>query len=131
MARKKFLIFIAVLVLTILFVNSVAIKLHWYYSIWWFDMLMHFLGGFWLGLLLLYGFFPNAISFKLLLKLFLGVLIVGLGWEVFEIIVKNILFKEMFYLLDTLSDLFFDLAGGSFALIYFSKKILYKLENNI
>jgi hypothetical protein len=94
---------------------------------WWFDMPMHFLGGFFIGLgliwLLSYKDLNLELSFKLILKIILGVLIIGVLWEVFEILVNNMLAQNPFNTLDTISDIFFDLTGGTFAILYFFKRI--------
>ena len=104
-------------------------KFYWYSSIWYFDMAMHFLGGFWLGLASLYLFPLKDTSFKSILKIFLLVLLVGVGWEIFEVIVDRVITGNLFNTLDTISDICFDLAGGLSAILYFIKKIRPIREN--
>lgn len=98
-------------------------------------MPMHFLGGFWLGLaviwLLLFKDVSGGISVKLILKVFLGVLCVGVSWELYEILVNNVMAHNPFNTLDTISDACFDLAGGLSALFYVSKKIILIPENTV
>lgn len=108
----------------IAFLNYVAVKLYWYTSIWYFDMIMHFLGGFWLGLALFYLFFTENISKIFIFKIILGVLIIGAFWEGYEILVNNNFAQIPFNLLDTLSDIFFDLTGGLCAILYIWEKQL-------
>jgi len=124
--RKKLLIRIISIIFLIFFLNLLASKFHWFFSIWWFDMPMHFLGGFWLGLILLWYFPQESLSSLSVLKIILGVLLIAIGWEIFEIVVDRTITQNPFNSLDTLSDLCFDLAGGFFAMIYFFKKILIK-----
>ena len=141
MNRKKFSMYIVVFILSILVINLMAVKFYWYFSIWWFDMVMHFLGGFWIGLLFIWLFSSKAFSFlrlsfeeiniKFIARTILFVLIIGVYWEAFEIVINNIIVGDKFNILDTLSDVFFDLAGGCFAIIYFSKKVLLKIENKL
>lgn len=108
-------------------VNFIALKFYWYYSMWYFDMVMHFFGGFCVGMALLWFFYKEDLdfNFSFILKISLGVLFLGAGWEVFEIIFNNIIAGNPFDLLDTLSDIFFDLSGGLCAILY----ILVPLEN--
>ncbi|MEK7564251.1 MAG: hypothetical protein AAB510_01615 [Patescibacteria group bacterium] len=81
-------------------------------------MIMHFLGGFWLGLLFIYLFKPSFISSRLVLDLLAFVFVVGIGWEVYEILVNEFLAQSSFNTTDTISDIFFDLSGGSAAILY-------------
>ena len=62
MKRKTLFTFLSLVVVFIFFLNFVAGKLYWYSSIWWFDILMHFLGGFWLGLLFLWVFYKDLFN---------------------------------------------------------------------
>ena len=122
--RQKLLKRLSYLIILIFIFNLVAGKLYWYSSIWWFDMPMHFLGGVWVGLILIYLFRVHGLSNKTILGLLLGVLLVGVGWEFFEFAFVNPIAGNPFNTLDTLSDIFFDLAGGAFALLYFLKRIV-------
>ena len=93
-------------------------------------MPMHFLGGVWLGLALLWFLKIKEISLMLIFKMILGVLIIGVLWEIFEIILNNYTTQSPFNSLDTISDIFFDLSGGCFAILYFIKKIM-PIKSNI
>jgi|SRR3989344_3070127 len=107
------------LVIAIFFLNTLAMKFHWYFSIWWFDMPMHFLGGVFIGLLSL-AIFPR----RPVLTAFLGVLAIGALWEIFEFSLDTFITYNPHNLLDTLSDIAFDLTGGLSAALYFlSKKV--------
>ena len=122
--RKKFSMRVGSLVFFIFLVNCVALKFHWYSSIWYFDMPMHYMGGLWLGLVFILLFWNKAFDFNLILKIILGVLLISLGWEFFEITVNHLTIKDSFNVLDTVSDIFFDLAGGVCAILYFSRKYI-------
>ncbi|MCX6747739.1 MAG: hypothetical protein NTW98_02215 [Candidatus Nomurabacteria bacterium] len=124
--RKKLKTCLVTATFLIYFLNYVALKFYWYYSIFWFDMLMHALGGVWVAFILLWVFPINAVSKNYFLKLVLGILFVGLSWEVFEFIFNNMIAGNSFDILDTTSDVFFDMLGGSLATLYFYKKIIIK-----
>jgi len=94
-------------------------------------MIMHFLGGFWVGLVSFYFFTFQGISSKLILRILSLVLIIGIGWELFEILVNDAFARNSFNSLDTLSDIFFDLAGGSLSILYFLKRIMFSGENKV
>lgn len=94
-------------------------------------MIMHFLGGFWVGLTFIYLFQPKDNSINLIFKILLLVLFIGIGWELFEILVNDVIAKNPFNSLDTISDIFFDLLGGFFAVLYFLKRIMFAKENAV
>lgn len=109
--------------------NQLALKFYWYSAIWWFDMPMHFAGGVFGGLLGLWlaGYFFSAqfadLSFiRGLAFLMLFVFVAGGAWEVFEFVVDANITQNGFNVLDTLSDLCFDLAGGVTALLFSVQK---------
>lgn len=122
MSQKNLLFKIASLVVFIFLVNFLAMKFYWYSSLWYFDMFMHFLGGFWLGLAFLWLLKVVNFNFKNLFIVILGVLLIGASWEFFEIGVDKIFLKDNLNYLDIYSDIFFDLAGGMTAFLYLSKK---------
>ena len=124
--KQKLKIRLALVTFLVYFLNTIATKFYWYYSIWWFDVLMHFLGGVWVTFILFWFFPVTPLSKNYFPKLILGILFVGLGWEVFEIIFNNIIAGITFDLFDTLSDVFFDMLGGVLAVFYFSKRIMIK-----
>ena len=122
--RRKISRILVYLIFFIFITHFVATKLYWYSAIWWLDMLVHFLGGFWLGLVFLYFFPLQDKSFRSICKIFLPVFFIGIGWEVFEILVNDVIAQNLFDVMDFTSDLFFDLAGGFCAILY----ILVPLE---
>jgi VanZ family protein len=124
MTRKQLGLLVLSLVFFIFFANLAAMKFFWYYSIGWFDMFMHFLGGFWLGCLLLWLFRVEQMSLQSSFFILGGVLVVGVLWEIFEVFFHQYIAGSPFDLRDTLSDLFFDFAGGLLSLLVFSGKIM-------
>ncbi len=124
--KKKILVRIVSLIVTIFILNYLALKFHWYFSIWWFDMPMHILGGFWVGLCFIWYLKPKDLSFNNIIKIILGFLVIGLLWEIFEISVDKIIMQNPFNVLDTISDICFGLTGAFFSVLYFSKSIMKK-----
>ena len=143
MDRKKILRTVVWLMFIMFIVNTVALKFYWYSSIWYFDMLMHFWGGFWQGLFFIWFFsikdisekFRLSLEFKdmnsLIIKTILFVLLIGVLWEFFEFFVNNCIGHDIFNTLDTISDIFFDTAGGTFAIFYFLKRIIFNSPNTV
>lgn len=112
------------LVILIALLHKLANMFYWYASIVWFDMLMHFLGGLFLAFVggaVLSKVIKNASRTKIFVLLLSFVLIVGLGWEVFEFSVQEIIkITGLADIPDSLSDLLFDMIGcvvGAFFVI--------------
>lgn len=122
------------LILLIFVTNYLANKFYLYSSIWYFDMIMHFLGGFWIGLVC-FSFLPSKFllnnPFRLTFVVLLIVLGVGVGWEGFEFIFNNVVAGSPFNTLDTISDIFFDLAGGTFSILFCFKKDMIFFQNKV
>ena len=126
----KFLPYLLVFLIALIAgLNFFAFQSSWYFYHWWFDLVMHFLGGLFIGLTVwwLYQlFFTLLATKKLSLRssfiLMIGaILIMGLGWELFEFSVDeywdthlNIKLIEVLQVSqeDTSSDLLFDILGG-------------------
>lgn len=128
---KKLLVRLASLIFFIFLLNYLAMKFHWYSSIWYLDMPMHFLGGVWLGLIFIWFFRLKEIDIKIILEIIFCVLFVGILWEYFEYIVNIYTTQNNFNILDTTSDILFDLSGGLFSIFYFLRYIMYIKENTI
>lgn len=100
-----------------------------YNEIWWWDIMLHFLGGVWLAMS---GFWFVYLSDKFNIKrsvknffiaTLVPVLVIGLGWEVFEYVngITFVLPGER-YEIDTIGDVFVDLAGGMLVYLYYRLK---------
>lgn len=113
-----------------LFLHIVALKLHLYWLTEWFDILMHLLGGFVVGLLALYLFyvsdwteFPKHHLGSIFAMTLGSVLLVGLGWELWEVFVG---FTDAVNdQVDTFVDLVMDIIGGCVAFLY-GKQYIWK-----
>ncbi len=134
MMKKGLFIFIFFLILLIAGLNQLAIDLLLYWKIWWFDIMMHFLGGLWIGLASLWiylfsGYFDSFKSFKnkdwetILIISILSVFVVGVGWEIFEFIFE-IDFSNN-YIWDTTSDLIMDFVGS-----FVAASVIMFISNN-
>jgi hypothetical protein len=131
--RNKLLNRTALLIFIIFGVNVIAGKFYWYSTIWWFDMPMHFLGGIWLGLASVWVYFfrrkgdmPRITVSKIVRIALVTSLVVGFGWELYEYAVQMIIpGAEIASPLDSLSDLFFDTAGGLVAALYIVSHISF------
>ena len=87
---------------------------------------MHFTGGVWLGLVFVWFLNkrgqPLDLNFSLIIKASAWILLVGVGWEVFEYYFINYVAQNGFDRFDTISDLLLDLSGGLCAILYLWKK---------
>jgi len=123
---------IGLLGLVIGILHLLAINLFLYWDIVWFDVLMHFLGGVWIALLGFWvmAFFTHQNEFSLknivLISLTFS-LGIGILWEVFEYTAGLTFVAGQDVWLDTFSDLFFDILGGSVAGLFMSQG--YRKEN--
>ncbi|PIR70482.1 MAG: hypothetical protein COU46_01250 [Candidatus Niyogibacteria bacterium CG10_big_fil_rev_8_21_14_0_10_42_19] len=125
--------FLKSLLFFILFTHALAVFYNLYNLIGPLDVVLHFIGGFWLGasaFYFLYKMKPGWVSQPYIVSLLfiVGVsAIFGILWEFFEYASDQ--FFYFFHvtkmslaqpgLADTLSDLFFDLMGGLLAALYF------------
>lgn len=95
------------LLIAVLHLSALALSLYWLYP--WFDVLLHFLGGVWVFLALVWLAERFRVPYRVFL-VFLGVLFVGVGWEVFELLAG--IPREANFVLDTSIDLLMDSLGG-------------------
>ncbi|PIU98576.1 hypothetical protein COS61_00640 [Candidatus Wolfebacteria bacterium CG03_land_8_20_14_0_80_40_12] len=117
----------------ILFLHISAIINYWYWIYIWFDIPMHFLGGFWVAMICIwlnskfniietrppnvYRNFWRSDLPKLILVLGF-VALIGVFWEFFEFFYDVFISNRGYFgflqlgAADTLSDLFFDFLGG-------------------
>ena len=116
------------LVGSIFIAHSIAQAQFLYWKYWWFDIPMHFFGGVFLGFLALYMYMyvfkqKNFLKKrKWIIMILIFVFVVGFGWELYEFFVDHTLTTRTPNYLDTISDLFFDLAGGCISIIFLIKK---------
>ena len=105
--------------IVIAILHGFALMHHLYFSVWWFDIPMHFSGGVLVsivGIWVLAQFFPATIlgssSYPLLLQVILFAVIVGTVWETFELIFKLTYTDPLIYIADTAKDMTLDIIGA-------------------
>lgn len=118
-------------IIVILALQAVATYFYWYWRIWWFDMPMHFAGGLWIGLSMLWLIFSSGRihwtmkrdTRSIFVTGILSVLAIAVLWEIFEYGV-DVLFPRgtPYDMYDTLSDIFWGVCGGAVASFSFSQK---------
>ncbi len=110
----------------LLFIHIFASIAHLYWLIDWVDMPMHFLGGFWVAMVFFYlnqKFFKIQNFWTTVIMTLSFVALIGVFWEFFEFLYDFFIFSKEYFgvfqrgISDTMSDLFFDLIGGSAFLI--------------
>lgn len=96
--------------------NSLGVWMSVYGILWWYDMPMHFFGGLFTALLIVYfllGYKKTAYlpTIKIILIALAVALVIGLLWEGYEIFFDIIAGRRHIFI-DSTSDLFFDMAGA-------------------
>ncbi len=119
MLQKPLFIFGFFFLVLIAVLHVVAVDWYLYWTLPWFDILMHFLGGAWIGFVCIWlCFYSRYFSMPARTDIVyvvsvsvLGALVVGVLWEVFEY-VTGITFLVSNYVPDTVLDLIMDVVGG-------------------
>ena len=105
--------------------HFIAVHFVWYENLLWFDIPMHILGGSVLAFSILFAclfspaFFPLENHRRLFSFVVSGVLVIGVGWEIFEYYagLTHIAFGS--YQFDTVKDVFMDIFGASLSCAVF------------
>lgn len=109
-------LFFSVFVLAV--VNAAAVYFHLYNLIWWFDMPMHFLGGFTVLFFSAILWLParkRVSNGRYVYEIVITAVLIGVLWEALELYLYLQYGSPAFVTLDSLSDVVFDLAGALFA----------------
>jgi hypothetical protein len=122
MNKKTFFVFEFLLIFFILVLHLTAVRFYFYWTYWWFDIMMHFLSGFWFtSLFLWFSNLRNKGSKRtygsFLIVAILASLSIGILWEIFEYTTK-LTFTSGNYVSDTISDVIMDMVGGVIASVY-------------
>ncbi|PCI28059.1 hypothetical protein COB55_04575 [Candidatus Wolfebacteria bacterium] len=105
--------------------HSLASKFFWYWHYWWFDIVMHLLGGFILGLLFTWFIIRVGVSWRKRVWFYIVALIVlaiTIWWEIFEYV--NDMVREINYISDTTIDIMLGVLGASLAYMFIRKKMI-------
>jgi len=126
MTRKKFLFSIFYFTLALFVYVLISLKLHLYWISPILDAPSHIMGGIVTAMMLayfLFTFFPRIQGANLNITIFLGVLVVGILWEVFELRFYMTSLSNYGYFTETISDIISNLTGSLIAQYYFIKKL--------
>jgi hypothetical protein len=125
MLKKRLLIANFILIIVITIVHLIATYFYLYWTFPWFDIMMHFLGGLWVGSTAVWYIYFSGYFYKnnslttsktrIFLVSIISALIVGVLWEVFEFYVGAV---DPDYIADTILDLIMDTLGGIVAATY-------------
>ncbi len=129
---------LAVLLYVIAALHIAALYFFWYWSIWWYDILVHILGGVWIGGMALFFISrthmktPHSLFVRFVFP-FLIVAVFGTLWEAFEWNVDQIiLFRFQNDIVDTLSDIGADIGGGLIAsFLWFRQGLGAKVDKDM
>lgn len=115
-----------VLSFALLYLHIQGMASHLYMNYWFYDIILHFLGGVCVSLALFCIAKLFKISFILnnLWLLILSTFVIGFGWELFELAygISGHDFGTREYNIDTVKDLIMDTLGGSLALYFYKNK---------
>lgn len=139
MPRRFFPKFLVVLLLIIFIVQIFALKYYWYWTMRWFDMPMHFAGGVWLaGAAIWWRFFRDDSTespglSRLVVWGVFAAFVVGFSWEIYESSVSFLVIGHINDIIDTGSDILFDVLGGLvFAIcVYWAERRILKKRSMI
>lgn len=116
MFSNRYFITSFVLVALIAVLNWLAGENDWYWTLYWYDFMMHFLGGLWLGLFLSWlGTTPLGSWVPLLRsqgRVILLSILVGIAWEIYELTFGITFLADKGYVWDTSHDLVMDTLGA-------------------
>ncbi len=105
-----------------------GIYLHLYWRLPVFDTFVHFLGGAWVAMVVLaavpYVFVEIHNKKNLIMIVLSMVLIVGILWEIFEVIIGFSVVNDSLFIKDTITDLCADLFGGAVVLIAGAQQLI-------
>jgi hypothetical protein len=117
--RQRFYLALAFAGFVIL-LHKIAHELYLYWTYRWVDIPMHILGGIMAGLFTFVFLRITRLS-ENTRNLIIGVLLVGIGWEILELLYKVDALSTRYWI-DTVKDLIDDTIGGLIS-IYIWKKI--------
>lgn len=138
---------IVLFLLAIIAMHAVAVYFSLYWIVWWFDNVMHFLGGIWMSFFAVWFLYfsgkmnLNGSSIFSAIIIILGITALGaVLWEFFEFSFDKIILGRIedgvklagpaqLGVADTMSDLFFGLLGGLAGGLFFIKNKKYGGKN--
>jgi len=127
------LLFIVIWVLALVHMTAEYYYLYW--TVRWFDILTHFLGGLWVGIAVVWVWYFSGYVRKMYMPdkstvfvALLGGLLVGLLWELYEYIVWIVTDAGLpfGYIGDTILDLIMDITGAGVGFLILQYFVLKK-----
>jgi len=133
--NRRHLMMLTALLVVIAILHTLAFYFYWYYTVWWFDLVMHTLGGLLVGGTFAH-FYVNMWNKQIsVLGAFVVsitvVFAVGVGWEVFEFLLDKFLIRMQNDVFDTVTDLGLDIVGGFLGALLISKYFLWTNRNQL
>ncbi len=125
--KNRLMGFLAFLVFLIAFLHVGALFFDWYIEFWWWDIMNHFLGGFFIGVLFLWIFVFSGIfsqnlkqkgGFYLVVMATIVSFIVAVGWEFYEYLL-GFDYSPEGYLNDTFKDITMGFLGALVGSVFF------------
>ena len=114
---------VAALMILVAAMHRLALANHYYWAIWWYDIIMHFLGGFLTILILLWiDRWRGTALTGTFTQIFLWIMVVGLAWEIYELFFGLTFIDARGYRFDTVLDLIMNTIGASIAYFLFRTK---------
>ncbi len=137
MSIKKLFIKLTIFLYIIAVLHFLALYFSWYWSIWWYDIPMHIMGGFWVGGMVLWLYFlyrkeeidENINRFRVVMISLVATLIIGILWELFEFSLDTFVIFKTNDLVDTASDIINDIIGSLLISFYVIQKSKYYYKN--
>lgn len=126
MLQSPFFRILLLFLVSIGILHALGTQLSWYWHFWWLDIVVHFLGGFFIGGFIIWLLFRGlnwreyvTQKTKIFFTALFAALIVGGLWEVFEIFIGATSPSYSYFMSDTFSDFGADIAGALSAFIIF------------
>lgn len=128
--HTRYAIGFTLLLYVILILHLLALYFFWYWTFWWFDIVMHTLGGMWVAGQAWWGYtywrYRKAVSkevapVNVYWVSLVSVLVIGVLWEIFELSLDVYIIFKQNDILDTITDIGADIAGGLIAALSISR----------
>ncbi len=103
------------LLVTIGVLHALGLFLFLQWQFWWYDIMLHFMGGVWVALAALWFYMKEGWVARMTTTVLIA-LSIGLGWELFEYLVGSA--RESNYFYDTSLDILMDTLGAIAGFLY-------------
>ncbi len=112
--------FVTLLLIWVLHLLGIYLYLYWLFN--WYDIVLHFLGGVWVSLIIIWILSILEVQDKkMFFYVLLSIIIIGFSWEIFEYL-TGITGPTFIELIDTIKDLLNDTLGALIGFVYYTKK---------